>query len=305
MKVFITVLFSLLVFAISNAQSYSYVPLPLDSGNYWRESGSESFGGSNGSCFNFQHKVERDTLINGKVYAIIRKVGLALSWPSCSQTINPINERVGMLRNDTAAQAVYYLNPAIGINQDTLLYDFDLQVGDTLQESYLTNGFDHIVVGLDTLLIDGKLRERYLIDDLCQGSNDPVYLIEGIGSNGGLLFELTCALCFSNDLLCVSEPAKTIYPDSSFSCDLVTSLSDLDKGKMDLIIHPNPTNGRLNLTTKESLSQIEIYNLQGQKVMELNPAQKAWIVEGLKTGLYFLKATDDEGNFHTKKFVKH
>lgn len=210
-----------------------------------------------------------------------------------------------MIRNDTSNQAVYYLNPAIGINQDTLLYDFDMQIGDTLRDSYITKGFDHVVVGLDTITVNGELRERYLIDDQCQGSNDPVYLIEGVGSNSGLLYDLNCALCCSNDLLCVSEPSRTIYPDSTFSCNLVTSINQYNSKQVDLVLHPNPTSGEINLKTIKQHDRIEIYNLQGQKVMELNPAQKAWKVEGLKTGLYFLKATDDEGKIQTKKFIKH
>jgi hypothetical protein len=68
-------------------------------------------------------------------------------------------------------------------------------------------------------------------------------------------------------------------------------------------IYPNPTKGIVNLRTKESLISIEIFNLQGQKVQEINPEERSWILPA-QSNLYLIRFQDIEGNVYTKKVIK-
>lgn len=290
---------------VAISQTYQgYTPLPKDTSTFWRESGTVTFG-MNGSCFDYYYDIKGDTLINNIIYHAIQKVGIEreIYGTACGNLLNYINEPAGYFRNDSSNKKVYYINPQIGINQDTLLYDFDIDKDDTLLDSYLTGGGTHIVDSVDTVNVSGSLRKRFFINDLCQSGVDPI-LIEGVGSSYGLLYDLDCSLCCFNSLVCVSSQGRTIYPDSSTSCNIVTSLNEVKENNQTLIISPNPTNGIINLKSTENIQSIEIYNLQGQKVQEISPQKRRWELPE-KSGLYLIRIQDEEGRIFTEKIIKN
>ena len=48
-------------------------------------------------------------------------------------------------RNDSLNKKVYYLDVTSGINKDTLWYDFNLNVGDSLKETYSDGSFGYVI----------------------------------------------------------------------------------------------------------------------------------------------------------------
>jgi len=73
--------------------------------------------------------------------------------------------------------------------------------------------------------------------------------------------------------------------------------------KKDFIIYPNPTTSLLNIKMKADLIQAEIYNIQGQKVLE--STVKSIPVSKLNSGMYVLQIEDVNGNRNTKRFIKN
>ena len=67
-------------------------------------------------------------------------------------------------------------------------------------------------------------------------------------------------------------------------------------------IYPNPINDFLNIETFVDIKSIEIYNIQGQKVLQSN--QKQINVSEFAAGVYMIKIQDIENATATKKFVK-
>jgi len=67
-------------------------------------------------------------------------------------------------------------------------------------------------------------------------------------------------------------------------------------------LYPNPVNNVLNIKMDSDLSQVVIYNLQGQKVKESTTKQVN--VSNLSRGIYLVKIEDENGNIATKKFIK-
>lgn len=67
-------------------------------------------------------------------------------------------------------------------------------------------------------------------------------------------------------------------------------------------ILPNPVNAILHLQTAEELSQVKIYNLSGQRVLQ--SAQTDINVSALPQGMYILRAETTDGNAHQTKFIK-
>ena len=72
--------------------------------------------------------------------------------------------------------------------------------------------------------------------------------------------------------------------------------------KVEFKIYPNPINDFLNIETFVDIKSIEIYNIQGQKVLQSN--QKQINVSEFAAGVYMIKIQDAENATATKKFLK-
>ncbi|MBE0675920.1 MAG: T9SS type A sorting domain-containing protein [Bacteroidales bacterium] len=72
-------------------------------------------------------------------------------------------------------------------------------------------------------------------------------------------------------------------------------------------IYPNPANEILQITSEKSLKNISIFNVAGQKVMDVdmnNMVQRNIDISGLNKGLYLVKVRDNEGAVYSTKVVK-
>ena len=153
-----------------------YYPFP-DSNAVWREYESGTYASSPpvGECYDYENRYMGDTIIGAFTYKKIWKYGAHYGY-NCSTYINPINYYVGAIRQDTLQRKIYFLPPFQ--NTDTLLYDFNLSLGDTLPPSY-TNCTTNIVSSVDSVLVGAMYRKRFGLGY--------TYLIEGIGNTFGLL----------------------------------------------------------------------------------------------------------------------
>jgi photosystem II stability/assembly factor-like uncharacterized protein len=83
----------------------------------------------------------------------------------------------------------------------------------------------------------------------------------------------------------------------------VTGVNDL-KDKLNVQIFPNPASDVLNIDTKDPLSVLQVFDINGREIMtEFNPTNSIKINE-LNTGVYFIKLFDKKGRFTTQKFIK-
>jgi hypothetical protein len=72
--------------------------------------------------------------------------------------------------------------------------------------------------------------------------------------------------------------------------------------KARIMLYPNPVVDILNIDGTSEIKSIEIYNIQGQKVMSSN--QKQINVADLASGMYMLCIQDNDNGITTKKFMK-
>ncbi len=79
------------------------------------------------------------------------------------------------------------------------------------------------------------------------------------------------------------------------------STDDFSQKDLEVALYPNPARDILNIKTELDLKSIEIYNIQGQKVLESN--QKQINVSNLASGIYMVKLQDVENNTATKKII--
>jgi Secretion system C-terminal sorting domain/Concanavalin A-like lectin/glucanases superfamily len=82
-----------------------------------------------------------------------------------------------------------------------------------------------------------------------------------------------------------------------------TTLSSINfaQNNLEVSLYPNPVNDVLNIETALELQSVEIYNIQGQKVVTSN--QKQINVSDLSAGMYMIRIQDSENNSATKKII--
>lgn len=88
-----------------------------------------------------------------------------------------------------------------------------------------------------------------------------------------------------------------VFQDTPF-----LGINDLDL--VELSISPNPTTNTLFITSENlEIKQLSVFNISGQKVMEIKEATSEIDVSPLQSGIYFLEINSEEG-IAIKKFVK-
>ena len=187
---------------------------------------------------------------------------------------NPVKELAGLIREQD--RKIYYQGiDFLGFPhyQEWLLYDFDVQEGDTVWHT--NSGYEYTVIEkIDSIAIDGQFRRRYKVDT---GRNyyfqDEEYWVEGIGSiKNGLLGHITAipTCCYHFwEFVCYSENGSEKYLNPSFDdCypSFLFSAADERLHLPEIAIYPNPVAGQVivgNVPQGDDFS-LTILNSTGQ-----------------------------------------
>lgn len=86
-----------------------------------------------------------------------------------------------------------------------------------------------------------------------------------------------------------------------FTNNTLTS-QNFNQNSLEASLYPNPVQDMLNIVMSSDIQNVEIYTLQGQKVMQSN--QKQINISDLASGIYMIKIQDAENAIATKKFIK-
>jgi hypothetical protein len=270
-------LFFILFFSFQVAFSQSYVPFPTQVGSQWREYYEWNYGATNQSlCEKKIYTIVGDTILDSMNYQVVQeKLNRSSStFQNCS-VLTPISANDSIyLRNDTANKKVWIRFD--GNNPDTLLYDFDLKVGDTMYSlaryRNSSSSFDVVLDSIDTVTYGGIQRRRFNFKSPWYPWGSIKHVIEGIGGTHSFLNPFFEGYGWGySDLVCFSTPSQKIYPDSLTSCRIITSLSNENLKVKQVVIFPNPTQGQIPIQEIENAELIQLYNIHGQKVKEVSP----------------------------------
>ena|SRR5690554_7205260 len=297
----------LLISTVTFGQNYQgYVPFPTKDA-YWLEHSENVSQHLPDKCIDYEYRFAGDTVISPFQYSVIERTEIDQTTPNgCGP---PWNAQIsistfGYLRNDSANKKVWLRFP--NSNQDTLFYDFDFNIGDTIRNGdfYMSPPFNQVVDSVDTVYLGGHYRRKLYYSNPCGSPGEYDFIIEGIGAKTGFSFNSSCGLAGTiNSLICMGDSLGGIYPDST-TCNLITSISKKFQVKSEIKLSPNPTNGILKLQTQAQVQSIEIYNLQGQKVQEVNSKKRKWELPE-KSGLYLIRIQDEKGRVYTEKIIKN
>ena len=245
--------------------------------------------------------ISGDTTIGSFVYHKLYQNGYTYTYPTPTNPGYPYGKFYrGAFRQDIPNRKVYLFDNG----RDTLAYDFNLNVGDTLK-SILSCAAVRIV-SIDSVLVGNNYHKAFTYDL----GGPPYYkFIEGIGSTHGPL-QLFCPFEGGSDLQCVRIGTNTVWPSpSSYNCGLVTlSLLDNFIKTNKVVISQNPFSNETTLTFKTVLNKVNliIYNSAGQVVKQIkNISGQSYILnrENLETGIYFLRVSENNDIIATEKFI--
>lgn len=278
-----TILAMLSVANISNAQTYVPFPTSGDSAVWF-----QSYSSINSNGY-YELFIDGDTIIDGLEYV---KIYETYDGSMPGYYLAAIRE---------ANKVVYLRSMSFNnLTADTILYDFNVQVGDTLNWFGMEGLFVY-VSAIDSVLVNGIHRKRFqLISEMTWD----FYLIEGIGSTSGLIpgyieFE------GGTFLHCFRLNGNIIWQNSQWNTGCYVSTNEL-KGNSKITINPNPTNDYLNLTF-ETIEPREflILNALGQIVFNEKSTDSEVIlnVQTLPQGFYVLAIRTEKGTV-TKRIIK-
>ncbi len=241
-----------------------------------------------------------DTLINGQVYQQLNNpYVLSFSTGLCGGLVA---EYKGAYREDTVAKKVYFIQ-AFNTTEE-LLYDFNLQVGDTVQgylEAFATD--PDTVQTIDSVLVGGNYRKRWNINSCYD-----ISIIEGIGSTYGFYqFSPGCDPDFPNYVLdCFIQDGSSIYPSASSSCDLITGIKSTESISSKINVYPNPSQGFLNISVDPNfeIKDLRLFDITGNDVWHQQVFNRQTItLDNLAGGVYILTATDRMNRKVNKKII--
>ncbi len=280
MKKTIIILFCIVHLSTLIAQEY--VPFPLTNA-VWV--GRDFFVSNATPQYNYWHFIVKgqDTLINGVVYKKIDKKGGIRN----NNNITAIREK----------DKIIYLREN---DKDTILYDFNMQIGDTVNGriyGYSLNSRKVLLYAIDSILIDNKYRKKYRLKVPSSGGSGDI--IEGMGCRCGFIPNLQ-GLDSGGFLDCHSVNDKAIFGGNNGKCDLVSN-KEIIKNLAQVQIYPNPVVDKsfLKLPDDVPIDRAKVFDVLGRMVKSYDVAHSPpeILKKDYSKGIYFVHV------FHQKQLI--
>jgi hypothetical protein len=315
MKHIIIALFCILHVTLS---AQNYFPIPESNTVWIQASFLYSVNGHEHSTITNPISFGQDTTINNHTYHTL--VGHEITeW--VDGLGNPQNYATGTFttegytfyfRQDIPTKKVYtYRN-----NQDTLLYDFNLSVGQIYPATANNSLYPQLkVMHQDSVLLpDGFYHKKW---QLGTSSLDSGYIsiIEGVGATSGFTLDFYPLFEQSSALLCMRNFSSYLYENWNFTglippkyseyCAENLGLEKIGPNNHSFEVYPNPANEVLNLNStiqKNENASFKLYTIDGLEVIkDKKVALPAKIdISFLQNGIYIIVVNN--GQFI--KFVK-
>ncbi len=258
---------------------------------------------------NFNYYVNGDTSFNNHIYKkLFIKGNSWFMWfnnppiPPYCQGTSQFNDTINPLAfvRDTLNK-IYLSNTSF---PDTLLYDFNLSVGDTLPMTYNNGNTNITVITIDSIPVSSSYLKRFHLSPNSQSQ----YLIEGIGHDGGFLEPFPPIFDCGFNLVCYGQNDSSYYPAIGLSCNLNVSLNEIFNQPYNLSIFPNPSLDKINIQSTNPVLSVIIYNSLSQPVLSFvsdNNSLSNFNISTLNPGIYYLEAkTKNSSHSIFKKIIK-
>ncbi len=329
----ILVFFHLLI----TAQSYT----PFTTDTRWSYTISPFIDSGNPNDFpittrGFYYEIKGDTIINEILHS---KVYYKPTWYKTYHQLGYLLETgtsltapilVGATREDIQDKKVYFLNLTntdswstcffdtnLEINNEYLLYDFDIEVGDTVQFNYPTEYPLILEEKSIEKLSNGEERNVYTFYQ--EETLSHITWIEGIGATHeyGGLFSAMMLFPFEGgcELNCIKETDfyhlySPINDDGD--CDnldyFLNNIITPTALPSDISLSPNPSNGTFYIQTElNSNLEIQVIDLSGTRIpisIHSTSLGYSFNIKHKPEGIYILKIITDDHKIYFHKICK-
>ncbi|MDR1371365.1 MAG: T9SS type A sorting domain-containing protein [Dysgonamonadaceae bacterium] len=320
-----------LLFANSRQMLFAQsVPL-LNPDNMWSVLQEENFypGFPDERVYKLSYRIKtgNDTVVNGKKYKIMlySMDRESLNWEDHIDYILHDNERVpigGVLMREEGGK-VYSNDGRIYYNEEeTLLYDFNLQEGDSISSylfPYVPDRDDKIISRVDSIRythINNLPRKVFYISIYPEnnpGFKVPEIWIEGIGSSLRLNRTINNYYLWGSpitwNLLCFYQNGKLLYHSPDFSdCyyHWVLGNPKVDSN-LDFQVYPNPSSGKFTVQSgaENGNSQVQVFDMNGKQIRSYRLDDSGYLevdLSNVSRGTYLVRLLKP-GFSGTKKIV--
>ena len=308
MRIKLLLLFLFLHHCSSNlwGQANVYHPFPEDTASWVVHTYSNP---CQGYCNSNYYEMRGDTILNSVSYNKIYHRDAHFYYitpPTVVGATYGSLKYIGAVRQDSINKKVYYIDSTM--TKDTLLYDFSLNLGDTIRPLYKAN-MALKITKIDSILINNNYHKIFYFFNI---TSVEWSLIEGVGWGGdffGILYyaggsyNLTC---FSGNLVGGSggfggnECTYTLGPTVGIHKPEATSIY--------FRAYPDPSNGIFTIKNENGrINLISIYNTIGEIIFQstiLNP-QSTIDLSSQPNGIYFLQLKTEAGIVNKKIIIQH
>lgn len=285
--------------------SQNYLPL-LEGGRQWtvgEYEGNTVCGYTSAA----KHSYLGDTLIGGLTYGKFGVQNITSDGPMfCGPYVLESQVQPGniYLHEDPAAQRVYAFSPAD--SSQYLLYDFSLNVGDTLHTKLFNDDLEAELINISLQAFDDGVERRVFA---FQGLFGQVVYYEGIGGGNGLFNPFNEGIGFASRLWCYEDATQIIY--SPETClDIVDATEDIQPDQIRL--YPTIADNWITVEiTDPGISgnlQVDVFDLQGRSALSRFARQVAGSgvqldVSQLVSGVY-LVVVQIGGKRYAQRIIK-
>jgi len=241
-----------------------------------------------------------DTIINDTSYKKIYYRDLQITENGPPFQATGIYSLFGFVRDDSINKKVYtrVLNTSndCPANEDYLLFDFNLQIGDTARFCIRPTFYNFIVQDIYTTGEFGFYTKAFM-----DSEGDQLY--EGIGSNYGLFEQMLAPFKKNNEkyilhtflyYYCRESPCSLLVSSTLFTESSVINFS------------PNPAKTSISLIgdKKREINSVRIYNQLGQVQLRILGRTEIIDVSKLKKGIYFVELASNENSIIKKLVIE-
>ncbi|MDW5288069.1 T9SS type A sorting domain-containing protein [Formosa sp. PL04] len=186
--------------------------------------------------------------------------------------------------------SAFETNPSISqADKSTYEIILEIEVGDSPENSNLRTRLSNLESGETSEVAEAKGINQATFDAINgDGAYLLLYTFNPFQGEDGTDYQITS--------LYVNEIVLDVIESST--------LSVKNEKIADFKLYPNPVNNELRINSISQIQNVEIFDLLGKSVLSLNNVQDKVNVSSLKSALYIVRITTQNG-VSTKKFIKN